>query len=55
MPVSKGCAVFTRRLIPLARDGGRLVSSGVPELKRSPEILEQVFDDDLAVFKCFFI
>ena len=45
-------AVVTRRLIPLAGDGRRAVVSDVPGLVRRRELLEQVFDNGMAVFKC---
>ena len=48
----KGRAVVTRRLIPIACDGGRPASSSVPVLERSREMLDQAFDIGMAVFRC---
>ena len=52
VPVSKRRAVVTRRLIPIACDGGRPASSSVPVLERSREMLDQAFDIGMAVFRC---
>ena len=51
VPASKRHAVVTRRLIPLAGDGVRLSRSGVPVLERSRELLEQAFDNGMAVLE----
>ena len=51
-PVPKRRAVVTRRLIPHTVDGGRRVTLTVPALERSRELLEQAYDNGIAVFRC---
>ena len=51
-PASKWHAVVTRRLIPPAGNGGRPSRSDVPVLEHSLELLEQAFDNSMAVFEC---
>ena len=50
VPASKRRVVVTRRSIPLAGDGRRSSRSSVPVLERSRELLEQAFDNDMAIF-----
>ena len=51
-PASKRPVVVTKRLAPLAGDGMRPSHSGVPVLERSCELLEQAFDNGMAVSEC---
>ena len=50
-PASKRRTLVTRRLILLAGDGGGPSRSEVLVLERSHELLEQAFDNGMAVFK----
>ena len=43
--------MVTRRLIALAGDGVRPSRSRVPVLERCRELLEQAFDNDMAIFQ----
>ena len=49
---SKKHAVVTRHLIQLVGDKGRPACSVVPVLERSCELLQQLLDNGLAVFRC---
>ena len=51
----KSRAVVTPRLIPLAGDGGRIVTSNVLVMERSRKLLKQGFDNGIAVSKSVFV
>ena len=52
VPACKRRAVVTRRLFPLAGDGGGALGSDLPVLERSCQLLEHAFDNDMAVSRC---